>query len=208
MGLEAARQQTISYWEFRCVINIVLQKGYSHDLISVALFHWFSLVVSIAFSLWSINILEKNGTIIPCYVFLFWGCSCLFTLRFPGGIHCFLPASFLHVHDLTASFFLHNCCSIHLIQPLFLYFLFSFSPAQTDKKISIEQASHRKFIFSWPHSFPLQCSLFICCSCYVSLLVCAAVCARVCVCVCVCVCACTSVRACVRMFIQGDLTCV
>ena len=129
--------------------------------------------------------LERNGThtsaIIPCYVFLFWGCSCLFTLRFPGGIHWFLPTSFLHVHDLTASFFLHNCCSIHLIQPLFFYFLFSFSPAQTDKKISIEQASHRKFIFSWPHSFPLQCSLFICCSCYVSLLVCAAVCARVCV---------------------------
>lgn len=46
----------------------------------------------------------------------------------------------------------------------FLLLLF-FSPVQTDKKISIEHASHRKFTFPWLHSFSASLCLYCVCMC-------------------------------------------
>ena len=154
------------------------------------------------------NITHKYNN--PCYVFIFWGCSCLFTFRFPRSSTFF--SAFLHVHDLTASFFLHNCFSIHLIQP-FVFFIFCFVFLLL-KQIKRFLLSRQAIVSSYFHGLTLPSTLFtihllqlLClytwvCPCPLCVCVC------MCVCVYVCMCACTRVRACVRMFIQGDLTCV
>ena len=53
-----------------------------------------------------------------------------------------------------------------------------FSPVQTDKKISIEHASHRKFTFPWLHPLTAHCFPLSYCLCLYS--TCACVLVRVC----------------------------
>lgn len=74
------------------------------------------------------------------------------------------------------NFHLHNCPSIPFLCCFFLFFFSCFSFVQTDKKISIEHSSHRKFIFPLPHSFTAHSSYRSDCLCV-----------KVCVCLYVCV---------------------
>lgn len=67
-------------------------------------------------------------------------------------------------------FHLHKDSAIHFKLCFSSLFFFCFSSVQTDKKISIEHASHRKFTFPWlylfiAHSCPLRraaCVLTLC----------------------------------------------
>ena len=143
------------------------------------------------------NITHKYNN--PCYVFIFWGCSCLFTFRFPRSSTFF--SAFLHVHDLTASFFLHNCFSIHLIQP-FVFFIFCFVFLLL-KQIKRFLLSRQAIVSSYFHGLTLSLYtvhysfIAVVMSLHLSVSM-----SFVCVCVCVyvCMCVCVHVRVCERAY--------